>query len=114
MTTIDKFRKLAADIGQLSGCPSNNAWKDAQVWKDRAKELISDVFSEAPNTRDRLLDRLKGVFVSQPSYVSADGTSSPSIPDSEQQQIFEADVSEAQDIMDECCREFERLSAKYR
>lgn len=114
MTAIDKFRKLATDIGQLSGRPHDSAWDDAQVWKDRAKKLISDVFSDASNTRDRLLDRLKGVFVPQPSYVSADGTLSPSIPDSEQQRIFEADISEAQDIMGECCRELERLSAKYR
>lgn len=105
---------MTADIGQLSGRPHDSAWEDAQVWKDRAKEIISDVFSETPNTRDRLLDRLKGVFVSQPSYVSADGTSSPPIPDSEQQRIFETDISEALDIIDECCREFKRLLAKYR
>lgn len=114
MTAIDKFRKLAADISQLSGCLHNNVWGDAQAWKDRAKEVILDVFSEVSNTCDNLLNRLNGVFVPQPSYVSADGTSSPSIPDLEQKQIFQDDICAAQDIMDECCREFRRLSTKFR
>ena len=113
MTVIDKFRKLAADIGLLSGFPTNKVWDDAQSWKDRAKELISDVFSDAPSVRDRLLGRLNGVFVSSPSY-SVNGVFIPSSSEVDALHDFERDILTAQDIMGECCREIERLSAKYR
>ncbi len=113
MTPIEKFRKLATDIGQLSGRPYNKVWADAQVWKDRAKELITNVFSEAPNVRDRLLDRLSGVFVPSPSC-SVNGVFISSSSEVDAQHDFERDILTAQDIMGECCREFERLSAKYR
>lgn len=113
MTAIDKFRKLAADIGQLSGRPNDSAWDDAQVWKDQAKELISDVFSDAPSVRDRLLGKLRGLFTPSPcGSINEEFNSSSSEDDA--QRDFERDIRTAQGIMGECCREFERLSAKYR
>lgn len=113
MTAIDKFRKLAADIGQLSGRPYDSAWSDAQVWKDKAKELISDIFSDAPSVRDKLLGKLRGLFTPSPCGSINEEFNSSSFED-EAQHDFERDIRTAQDIRDECCRECERLSAKYR
>ena len=113
MATIDKFRKLATDIGQLSGRTYNSAWDDAQDWKEQAKELISDVFSDAPDTQDRLLGRLGNVFVPSPSC-AVDGEFISSSSGEDAQRDFEYDVEVAREVMGECCRELERFSAKYR
>lgn len=113
MTTIDKFKQLATDIGQLSGHPYDHAWNKAQDWKGQAKELFSDVFSDVPDARDRLLGRLGNVFVSSPSC-AVDGEFISSSSGEDAQRDFERDIKMAQDIMCDTCREFERLSAKYR
>ena len=109
MTPIEKLKKLAADIRQLYGCSYSNAWGDAQVWKEHARELISDLFSDALSERNRLLGRLSGVFVPLPSC-AVNGELIASSSEIDAQQDFERDIQTAQDIVDDCCRELERLS----
>lgn len=113
MTPTNKFSKLAADIGQLSGHSHRNAWGDAQGWKDRVRKLIADVFSDAPSVRDRLLGRLNSVFVQSPSC-AVNGEFNTSSSEVDAQHDFENDIATARDIMDDCCRELDRLSEKYK
>ena len=40
MTNHEKFKKLSAAFGQLSGRSHDEAWNDAQGVKDQAKEYI--------------------------------------------------------------------------
>ena len=113
MTNHEKFKKLSAAFGQLSGRSHDEAWNDAQGVKDQAKEYIKDVFSDAPNVRDQLLDRLDGLFVAPPCCaVNGEFISSSSGVDA--QRDFENDIVTAQSVMDDGCQELKRLAEKYR
>ena len=112
MTNQDKFKQMSAEIGQQSGRSRLIAWNDAQDWKERAEDLISDVFSENSKVSDSMLGRIRGCFCAQPCYAFPDGSSSPPLPDTELQRIFDCNIVEAQVIMNDCCRELERLSEK--
>lgn len=114
MTNQNKFKKMAAEIGQLSGRSRVTAWDDAQEWKERAEELVSDVFSENPKVRDGMLDRIRGCFCAQPCYAIPGGPSSPPLPDTELQRIFDCDIVNAQDAMNDCRSELEKFLGKYR
>ena len=114
MTNQDRFKQMAAEIGRQSGRSHLIAWDDAQDWKERAEDLISDVFSENPKVSDSMLGRIRGCFCAQPCYAFPEGPSSPPLPDTELQRIFESDIVNAQAAMNDCCRELERLSEKYK
>lgn len=113
MTNYDKFKKLATALGRLSGRSHGDAWDDAQVLKNQVRKLISDVFADEPSVRDRLLGRLSGVFAPSPSC-AVNGEFITSSSEFDAQHDFENDIATAKDIMDDSCRELERLSAKYR
>ena len=114
MRKRDQFKSWATNFGQLSGRSHNSAWGNAQNLKDQAKDLISSVFAEVPNVRDNLLNRISGLFGSSPCCVTPDGVFISSSSDMLAQRDFENDIVEAQAIMEDCCRELERLAEMYR
>ena len=101
MSVQDKFNDLATEIKSLLGKPYDKAWNDAQVWKDESKQLISNTFADMPEIKNDLLNRVKRLFTSQPSYV-VNGVYSQPLPESELQRIFETDITEAIKIMQDC------------
>ena len=114
MTNQERFKSMASAFRQLSGHPYNSVWGNAQSLKDQAKDLISSVFAEVPNVRDNLLNRISGLFGSSPCCVTPDGVFISSSSDMLAQRDFENDIVEAQAIIEDCCRELERLAEMYR
>ena len=113
MTNQEIFKKMASDFGRLSGHPYNSVWGNAQNLKEDAKDLISSVFAEVPKVQDDLLNRFGGLFVSTPCCAS-NGVFISSSSNMDAQRYFENDIVAAQGIMEDCCRELNRLAEKYK
>ena len=113
MTNQERFKSMASAFRQLSGHPYNSVWGKAQSLKEAAKDLISSAFSEVPNVRDDLLNRLGGLFVPTPCCAS-NGVFISSSSNMDAQRYFENDIVAAQGIMEDCCRELNRLAEKYK
>lgn len=110
---MNPFKTLKQSLATLTSLHGEQLVAAAQTWKDQLVEAINIAF-EGVKDQETLKTRTQALFNEPLPFFGINETVvSFEVPSNEVDDMFQNDISVADDIIEDCCRVFETMKKRF-